>query len=315
MKILLLGEFSNLHWTLAEGLRKLGHEVCVVSNGDRWRNYQRDISLTRQSDSILDGIQYVLQLLRVLPLLKGYDVVQLINPCFLHLKAQKCLYIYQYLRKHNKKVFLGAFGNDFYWTSLCMKTNALRYSEFKIGDKERYTANNHNILQECLYGNTAYTTKEIAQTCNGIIACLWEYYVAYIPYFPDKTTFIPLPIDYSNITSRVRTEPEKVNFFIGIQSARSDIKGTDMNSLLAMAKGVIVLGGGEEENYEIINEKELRPIINVYPSEEDIFQKLEYIVLNKERIPELSAQSIEYVRKHHNYVKVAQQYVDFWEAH
>ena len=361
MKILLLGEFSNLHWTLAEGLRKLGHEVCVVSNGDRWRNYQRDISLTRQSDSILDG----LQLLRVLPLLKGYDVVQLINPCFLHLKAQKCLYIYQYLRKHNKKVFLGAFGNDFYWTSLCMKTNALRYSEFKIGDKERYTANNHNILQECLYGNTAYTTKEIAQTCNGIIACLWEYYVAYIPYFPDKTTFIPLPIDYSNITSRVRTEPEKVNFFIGIQSARSDIKGTDimypvlkeiqkkypdqcriteaidapyaiyqklmddadvqldqlysytpsMNSLLAMAKGVIVLGGGEEENYEIINEKELRPIINVYPSEEDIFQKLEYIVLNKERIPELSAQSIEYVRKHHNYVKVAQQYVDFWEAH
>lgn len=72
-----------------------------------------------------------------------------------------------------------------------------------------------------------------------------------------------------------------------------------------------MLGGGEEENYEIINEKELRPIINVYPSEEDIFQKLEYIVLNKERIPELSAQSIEYVRKHHNYVKVAQQYVDF----
>ena len=61
-----------------------------------------------------------------------------------------------------------------------------------------------------------------------IIACLWEYYVAYIPYFPDKTTFIPLPIDYSNITSRVRTEPEKVNFFIGIQSARSDIKGTDI---------------------------------------------------------------------------------------
>lgn len=52
-----------------------------------------DISLTRQSDSILDGIQYVLQLLRVLPLLKGYDVVQLINPCFLHLKAQNVVYL------------------------------------------------------------------------------------------------------------------------------------------------------------------------------------------------------------------------------
>lgn len=365
MKILLLGEFSNLHWTLSEGLRKLGHEVHVVSNGDRWRNYQRDISLSRKSDSALDGAWYILKLFRLLPQLKGYDVVQLINPCFLHLKAGKCLYIYQYLRKHNKKVFLGAFGNDYYWVSLCMQTNLLRYSEFKIGEKERYTDNNHNIIKECLHGGTAYATKEIAKTCNGIIACLWEYYAAYIPYFPDKTTFIPLPIDYSNAISHIRKEPEKVNFFIGIQSARSDIKGTDvmypvlkeihrkypeqcqitkavdvpyatyqqlmdsadvqldqlysytpsMNSLLAMAKGIVVVGGGEEENYEIINEKKLRPIINVYPSEEDIFYQLEQIVLHKERIPELSAQSIEYVRKHHNYVKVAQQYADFWEAH
>lgn len=34
MKILLLGEYSNVHWTLAEGLRQLGHEVTVASNGD-----------------------------------------------------------------------------------------------------------------------------------------------------------------------------------------------------------------------------------------------------------------------------------------
>ncbi len=88
-----------------------------------------------------------------------------------------------------------------------------------------------------------------------------------------------------------------------------------MNSLLAMAKGIIVVGGGEEENYEIINEKELRPIINVRPSEEDIYQKLEYLVLNKEQIPKLSAQSIEYVKRHHDHIKVARQYIDFWEMH
>ena len=88
-----------------------------------------------------------------------------------------------------------------------------------------------------------------------------------------------------------------------------------MNSLLAMTKGVIVVGGGEEENYEIINEKELRPIINVYPSEEDIFRKLEFIVQHKEQIPILSAQSIEDVRKYDDYVKVAQQYADFWKTH
>ena len=33
MKILLIGEASNLHWTLAEGLRANGHTVTVVSHG------------------------------------------------------------------------------------------------------------------------------------------------------------------------------------------------------------------------------------------------------------------------------------------
>ena len=36
MKILLLGEASNLHWTLAEGLRTLGHDVTVASGGSGW---------------------------------------------------------------------------------------------------------------------------------------------------------------------------------------------------------------------------------------------------------------------------------------
>jgi CO dehydrogenase/acetyl-CoA synthase alpha subunit len=37
MKILLLGEYSNLHVALAEGLRQLGHPVTVISNGKKWR--------------------------------------------------------------------------------------------------------------------------------------------------------------------------------------------------------------------------------------------------------------------------------------
>ncbi len=87
-----------------------------------------------------------------------------------------------------------------------------------------------------------------------------------------------------------------------------------MNALLAMAKGIVVVSGGEPENYEILGETELKPIINVYPSEEDVFNKLEYLLLHKEVIPELSRQSIEYVHRHHNHIKVAQQYLDFWSS-
>ena len=85
-----------------------------------------------------------------------------------------------------------------------------------------------------------------------------------------------------------------------------------MNPLLAMSKGIICVGGGEPENYEIIHETELRPIINVGPTYESVYQGLEELILHPERIPELKEQSIEYVRRHHDYIKVAQQYVDFW---
>ena len=81
-----------------------------------------------------------------------------------------------------------------------------------------------------------------------------------------------------------------------------------MNSLLVMSKGIINIGGGEPENYEILGETELRPIVNVLPTFESCFEEIEKLVLHPERISELKRQSIEYVRKHHDYIKVAKEY-------
>ena len=104
MRILLIGEYSNVHWTLAEGLRSIGHQVIVVSNGDFWKDYPRDISLVRE-ETRLSGIKYLLRFLTIMPKLRGFDVVQVINPMFLELKAERILPIYKYLRKHNKTMF------------------------------------------------------------------------------------------------------------------------------------------------------------------------------------------------------------------
>lgn len=104
MKILLVGEYSNVHWTLAEGLRLLGHEVKVLSNGDFWKNYPRDYSLVRESGR-WSGVKYMFDLLRLLPKMRGYDVVQLINPMFLELTAERLFSVYRYLRRNNKKSF------------------------------------------------------------------------------------------------------------------------------------------------------------------------------------------------------------------
>lgn len=81
-----------------------------------------------------------------------------------------------------------------------------------------------------------------------------------------------------------------------------------MNALLAMSKGKVVVGGGEPENYEIINETELRPIVNVKPTYQSVYDELRELILHKERIPQLKRDSMEYVRRHHDYIKVARQY-------
>ena len=84
-----------------------------------------------------------------------------------------------------------------------------------------------------------------------------------------------------------------------------------MNALLAMAKGLVVVGGGEEEQYELLGEQELRPIINVRPTEQDVYDQIAQRLLSgKEDIHQLQLDSMEYIRRHHDHVHIAQQYVE-----
>ena len=376
MKILLMGEYSNVHATLAEGLRKLGHEVTVLSNGDFWKNYPRDIDLVRKPGK-LGGIMYMMKLYTIVHKLRGYDIVQLINPMFLDLKAERIFPIYQYLRKHNKKVILGGFGMDYYWVSVCCKDKPLRYSDFNIGDKLRTNTDALKERKDWLGTEKGRLNQMIAEDCDGIVTGLYEYWVCYQPSFPQKTTFIPFPIKPKLITSENTDSytyvenhqvisldiPKKVKLFIGINKNRSEYKGTDimlkaaqaiakkypdktelriaesipfaeyvkmmngsdaildqlysytpsMNPLEAMARGIICIGGGEPENYEIIHEDKLRPIINVLPNYESVYQQLEHLVLHPELVPLLKQQSIEYISKHHDYIKVAKRYEAFYQ--
>jgi glycosyltransferase involved in cell wall biosynthesis len=89
-----------------------------------------------------------------------------------------------------------------------------------------------------------------------------------------------------------------------------------MNGLLAMSKGLILVGGGEEEHYHLLQEPELRPIINVCPTEDDVYEQIEKRLLqaSSQELERLSAESVEYIRRHHDHVKVARQYIKLWES-
>lgn len=364
MKILLLGDYSNVHATLAEGLKSLGHEVVVASDGDGWKNYRRDIDMKREGLGKWATIKYITRTLWQFRKFRNYDVVQIINPIFLSLRANKIKPFYKYLRRNNKKVFLGAFGMDYYWVKTGLDCKTFRYSDFNLGDKQRTEEEfNKEFIRDWIDGEKTEINKFIARDCDGIIGGLWEYYQCYRKEYPDKLRFIPFPINLSEITSRIHdASGRKINFFVGISKNRNAYKGTDimlralervkdacphnveitrvegvpfyeyvklmdssdvildqlysytpaMNALQAMAQGLIVIGGGEPENYEILSEKELRPIINVLPDEEDCYNKMLDVAHHPERISKLSAESIEYIRRHHDHIKVAKQYISFW---
>ena len=364
MKILLLGDYSNVHATLAKGLRQLGHEVTVASDGDGWKNYPRDVDFYRDLTwSKLKTLRYLLHLIKEFRKFRGYDVVQFINPIFIPLKAERMMPFYKYLRRHNKHVFLGGFGMDHYWVRAGLDCTTFRYSDFNFGVEVRESEDIDLWISEWLRGKKGELNQQIAKDCDGIITGLYEYQASYAPYFPQKTQFIPFPIVPCKDLTLSDKIPQRVRFFIGIQKSRSAYKGTDimlralervaqelpdrceivrvesvpfseyvklmngsdvildqlysytpaMNALEAMARGLIVVGGAEPEHYDLMQEPELRPIINVLPNEESVYQALKNLALHPERIPQLKRDSVAYINKHHDYIKVAQHYLNAWE--
>lgn len=361
MKILLLGEYSNVHNTLAQGLRARGHEVLVVSNGDFWKDYPRDIDVARKPGK-LGGMLLYLKVLRLLPKLRGFDIVQLINPMFFELKAERLFKIYHYLRKWNKHVVLGAFGMDAYWVKACVEKKFLEYSDFNIGNQLRTDEVAITDRNDWLGTQKEVLNTLIANDCDAIVGGLYEDYMAYKFYFPDKLTFIPYPISVGS--SSGATSHSRVKVLIGINQSRSVYKGTDimlraakevymryadkmslqvaenvpfaqyeqlvaesdilldqlysytpaMNALLAMSKGVVVVGGGEEAQYDLMGESELRPIANVKPTQESVERVLTDIVNSPEKLLKMKFESIAYIKRHHEVQHVAAKYEQLYHS-
>ncbi len=360
MKILLIGEFSNLHSTLAEGLRLLGHDVTVASDGCKWMENDRDVDLSRSGYDFYNSVKYLGAVQSKFRKFKDFDVVQIKNPSFLDLNIKRNLNLYRFLLKNNTKVFLGAFGTDYFWEKSCLENKTLRYSDLFIGDKPL-------DIYKCEWIGTQFeeANNEIAETCNGVISCLYEYYKSYEPYYKEKLEYIPLPINTDKLQYNQKgVEGNKIKFFIGIQKLKTKLKGTDilleelmkiqkkyssqvlihqvsslpwsqyvkimaesdvlldqiysytpaMNGLIGMAQGLVLVGGGEPEMYELLSENTNFPIINVFPSREDLYEKMEKLILNKKNIPEMSSNSRQFIVKHHNYIDVAQKYIDFWNS-
>ncbi|MEZ4791904.1 MAG: glycosyltransferase [Gelidibacter sp.] len=87
------------------------------------------------------------------------------------------------------------------------------------------------------------------------------------------------------------------------------------NALEAMAKGKVVFTGAEQEWLEYYNLEADTVAINALPDAEKIAQKLEWLILNPEKIIEISKNARAFIEREHDYVNVAETYVMTWTSH
>ena len=220
-----------MHNCLAQELRARGHEACVASDGSRWMNAGRDIDLLRKPGS-MGTLAYLGKLLRALPSMRGYDVVQLSGLIFLQLRPERLTHLFDYLRRHNTLVVYSAMGTDVVYYDACHDGHTFRYSDYLVGSEPSpYVVSAEYRAQRQDNWRAPFMrahSDHVLAGIDGAVACLYEYYVPYLPVLGERVVYAGIPVDTRALEFRpIENEPTKLRFFIGIQPDRTVIKGTD----------------------------------------------------------------------------------------
>ena len=84
------------------------------------------------------------------------------------------------------------------------------------------------------------------------------------------------------------------------------------NALEAMAKGKVVFTGAEQEWLDYYGLEKNTIAINVEPNINNIVNNLEWLINNPKQIAMISKNARNFIEKEHNYINIAQKYVDLW---
>lgn len=240
MRILLLGEYSRLHNSLKEGLLRLGHEVVLVGNGDGFKNYPVDFSLrAKWSESVLGRFprqviykifgfdiakwEHGIRFYALLPKLKNFDVVQLINECPIQTTKAFELYLLKQLLPQNKSTYLLSSGVDYlsvqYLLHQQVKKNILQpYLENPTLKKEYdyvldYTTPGHKKIHDYLF-----------EHCKGVIATDMDY-VLPLQGHAKFLGLIPNPINTEDLDYIPLEGTTPLTVFLGINQWNTLQKG------------------------------------------------------------------------------------------
>ena len=255
MKILLLGEYSRLHNSLKEGLVALGHEVTIVGCGDKFKKFPVDYSIyaricndNKIANFLFKGIRKVINLdlekiekairfYLLLPKLKGFNHVQLINSDALETYPILSRFLYKKLFKKIKSRSLLICGDETpivdYWFQ-----NELKYSVLTPYFEDNSLESQFQFPLKYRKDNYRKTFHWLKENCQNLITSDLDYEIP-MQKMGFETTFIPNPINIDKIAFQNTEIKDKIVIFLGI------------NRLSYIKKGIIYF----EKALEIIRER------------------------------------------------------------
>lgn len=249
-KILLLGDYSNCHRTLATGLRRLGCDVTQASSGSSWMQCERDIDLSRTPGKT-GGLKLYWRLRygNLRRLLRGYDIVAIHDPQFVELRPQRLAPLFDTLKRENGGVFLTSMSTDIgYLDMLESPGTPLRYSEWFVdGKPSRMYAANPQKWAEWHQPDLVNYQRNVLDQLSGAVSVLYEYQLGMEHALGrDRAAYGGLPIDTRLFTPvDIPESIDKVKLFLGRDRNRKLMKGSDL--LETAAERVIERHPGKAE--------------------------------------------------------------------
>ena len=218
MRILLVGEYSNLHNSLKTSLVELGHEVILVSSGDGFKQFSTDLRLGRThkayTPKFLKKIftyvfrypfsfyvkSFFFQL--YISKLKGFDVVQLINEHAIGGVPWIELRQIKRLKKQNRKLFLLCCGEDYNSINYYLNSRELKYSILTPYIQNEKLKSSYAFSLKYISKPFRLLSSVISQISSGIIASDIDYHLP-LREHPKYLGMIPNPVNMLDLR-RVR---------------------------------------------------------------------------------------------------------------
>jgi hypothetical protein len=215
MRILLFGEYSGLFNSLKDGLKELGHEVFLASNGDMYRDFPSDYRWDKHIPGKLGRGVGIFNVFTHLNKFSGFDVVLVIStfPLFMRYFNDK---IFDFLVKNNSRVYISGSGLHPYSFEYWNTNKETKYYNYTQASVEWARQNNTKWMVD----NAELKVSElrIMNIITGYIPIMYEYSKPY-ENFKNILKTIPIPINISKFKYEENKVKEKIVFFHGITRA------------------------------------------------------------------------------------------------